>query len=554
VKRAQRKLAAVGALLALVGSGACGTTSNRSGGGAAATPRAVEGPDVKQGGVWREAWTEPATLDPSFIFDGSGVKAGKLLFVGLTTFDDNPDLVMRPGVAERWSTNADCTQWTFNLRRSTFSNGEPVTAESFIRTMTRAADGRSASRVAGHLAEIRGYEALHGTATSPPTATTFSGLSAPDPQTLVVAINAPNCEFDRKTLHWVYSPVPAAAGGYDNKAFSDAPIGNGPFMLKPGTGWAHDKGISLVRNGSYFGPKPHIDGIEFTIFSAQSPGGTTWQAFQAGELDVGTPPAGQRRQAEATYGPRGGFVKRFPYTSFYIVANNARGPMANADARRAVSLAIDRDAVNQVNLEGLGGPADAFVGPTWGLQHQAGVCNACRLDPAAAKATGEKGGLVPGTRVRFVVSQGTLTVAQIMKDQLEKNLGLSVAVEVPPAAEFTARRSAGDYDLSVASYTADYPTVEALLVPVLGRGSLENNTGYGSTEFESLIQQARAQKNDGDRRRLYQAAERLAIGRDMAVIPGNYQPQMLAFEADKWAGVDFDFFGHGLSYGAIHLK
>lgn len=534
---------------------ACGTTEKSDSGQPAPDSQRVTADDVKQGGVWREAWTEPATLDPSFSYDGAGTTVVKLLFVGLTTFDDNPELAMRPGVAERWSANADCTQWTFNLRRSKFSNGEDLTADSFIRTMTRAADGRAASRVAGTLAEIQGYEALHGTATSPPTATTFAGLSAPDSQTLVMRLNAPNCEFDRKTYHWVYSPLPTAAGSYDNRAFAEAPIGNGPFMLKPGIKWEHDKGIALVRNDSYFGPKPHLDEINFTIFSAQAPPGTTWQSFQAGELDVGNPPAGQRRQAEATYGPQGGFVKRYSYATGYVQPNVGRGPMANVDARRAVAMALDREAIGQAFGEGYWQSATAFVNATWGPYHQPGLCDACRLDPAGARAAAARGGLTPGTRLRMVVGPALVPTAQAMKEQLEKNLGIGVDVEGLPAAELRDRRERGDFDLGIASYVADYPTVDALLYAVLGKDSTENTTGgYHSPEFESLIKQARAQKNEVERRRLYQAAERQAVAKDQAVIPGNVQASFLAFNAQKWGGVDWDFFGHGLTYSSIHLK
>lgn len=548
-----RKPVAVAVAMLLMA--ACGTTEKKSGSSPPPTGNGeARTESVRQGGVWHEAWGEPASLDPSFNYEGNGTKVLKLVFVGLTTFDQNPDLVMRPGVAERWSANADCTQWTFNLRRSKFSNGEDVTAESFIRTMTRAADGRAASRVAAHLAEIEGYQALHGTATSPPTAATFSGLSTPDPQTLVIRLTAPNCEFDKKTLHWVYSPTPSAAGSYDNKAFADAPIGNGPFMLKPGTKLEHDKGITLVRNDAFFGAKPHLDEIDFTIFSAQAPAGTVWQSFQSGELDISGPPAGQRKQAEATYGPQGGFLSKMPYTSSYIIPNDARGPLANVDARRAVSMAIDREALNQALGEGYSQSATAFAGPTWGTLYQPGVCDACRLDPVAARAAAAKGGLTPATHLRFVGPPNLGPTAQAMKDQIEKNLGVSVDLESLPATEVAARRSRGDYDLSLAAYTPDYPTVDSLLFPVLGRGSAENVTGYDDAEFNSLLQQARAQKNDAERKRLYQAAERVAIGRDLAVIPGQYQPSITVFNAQKWAGVDFDFFGHGLTYSSIYLK
>ena len=313
-------------LVAALLTAACGTSEKKatsSAPGSGAT-------DVKEGGVFRVPINEP--IDPYNVSETTGNRVVKRLFVGLTTFDDNPDLVMRPGVTERWSANADCTQWTFNLRQSKFSNGEDVTAESFIRGWTRAVDGRAASRVAGHLSGIEGYEALHGTATTPATVTTFSGLSAPDPHTLAVRLNTPDCEFDKKTVHSVFSPVPAAAGSFDNRAYNEAPIGNGQFIIKPGTKWEHDKRISLVPNPLFFGPKLHIEALEQVINAPQAPEGAAYQAFEAGELDIAGVPLGQQKQVEATYGPKGGFLKYIPYSISYVQPNTARGPLKEADA------------------------------------------------------------------------------------------------------------------------------------------------------------------------------------------------------------------------------
>ena len=265
----RRGLGVAVVVLAMLVAG-CGGGSD-DGDTASPTTSAGTATQARQGGIFRQPINEPAFIDPYNGQEGNGNRVIKRLFVGLTTFDGNPELLMRPGVAETWSANDGCTQWTFNLRRSTFSNGEDVTAESFIRGWTRAADGRAQSRVGGHLAGIQGYGELRGAPDSPPTATTFSGLSAPNAQTLVVALGAPDCEFDKKTIHSVMSPVPSVAGGHDNKEFNEAPIGNGPFMIKPGTKWEHDRGISLVRNDSYYGPKPNIDGIEFVILPSQAP-------------------------------------------------------------------------------------------------------------------------------------------------------------------------------------------------------------------------------------------------------------------------------------------
>src|SRR5438105_13795550 len=184
----------------------------------------------KPGGIFRLGIVEPNAIDPYNSQESEGILVTKQLFTGLVGID-NATSEIKPGVAEKWSKNGDCTEWTFNLRPgTTFSNGEPVDANAFIRGMTRAAKQAAASDVAYHMAGVAGYTDIHGTGApgSKATATTFSGLSAPDANTLMVKLSAPDCEFDKKTLQPVMSPVPAAAGEANNKAFNDMPIGNGP--------------------------------------------------------------------------------------------------------------------------------------------------------------------------------------------------------------------------------------------------------------------------------------------------------------------------------------
>ena len=210
----------------------------------------------KSGGVFRIGIVEPTAIDPYNSQESEGILVTKQLFVGLVRVNDET-AELTPGVAESWSKNDACTEWTFNLRSgTTFSNGDPVNAEAFIRGMTRAAKQKAASDVAYHMAGIEGYEAIHGSGAEnapPAKAETFSGLSAPDDKTFKVKLSAPDCEFDKKTLQPVYSPVPASAGEADNKGFNDMPIGNGPFKMKEP--WQHDQSITLVRNDTFFDTK-----------------------------------------------------------------------------------------------------------------------------------------------------------------------------------------------------------------------------------------------------------------------------------------------------------
>jgi oligopeptide transport system substrate-binding protein len=510
------------------------STNNGSGPDRTGAP----GPLAKQGGVFRSAISEPVAIDPGLAREGSGITVTRQLYEGLVTYDRNAELVMRPGVAERWEAKPDCTEWTFHLRRSKFSNGEDVTAESFVRGWTRAADGKAASGVAYHMAGIGGYGELHGSVNAPQSATTFSGLSAPDPQTFVVKLATADCEFDKKTLMSVMSPVPTNAGGADNKVFGEAPVGNGPFMIKPGTKWEHDRSIALVRSDSYYGAKPNIDGIEFTIFPA---GGDTYKSFQAGDIDIAGPPPALRPQAEATYKPQGGFIRDDGVTLAYLSTNDAKGPLQDPDARRALSLAIDRDAINKGISQGYVAPATSLIPPALGSYYQAGVCEACRFDPAKAKELATKTGLV-GARLAFIYV-GAPTIPEAYKEMFQQNLGVLIDLQPISPPEFQARRDKADFDIAASTWGADYPTPDNFLFPLLGTGSADNAAHYQNAAFDALIGQERGEHDASARRKLVQAAEQMAIGRDMALIPTFNVPRIVAFDATKWNGVALDFFG-----------
>jgi len=334
----------------------------------------------KQGGVFRIAIAEPTSIDPYNSQESEGILVTKQLYVGLTTVNDKTGELL-PGVADKWSKNDACTEWTFNLKSgTTFSNGDPVNAEAFIRGMTRSAKQKAASDVAYHMGGIAGYEDIHGTGEENATAKaqTFSGLSSPDPNTLVVKLSAPDCEFDKKTLQPVMSPVPASAGEADNKAFNDMPIGNGPFQMKEP--WRHDQGIDLVRNDSYFGTKAHLDAVAITILPSQGALEAEYNGAKSGQFDFGRIPPTLIPQAKELYEPKGAFIHELTNGINYLLVNVANPPLSKADARKAISLAIDRDAIIAGVFKGLQTKATSIV-PRRSRRTTRPACATCATSP-----------------------------------------------------------------------------------------------------------------------------------------------------------------------------
>ncbi len=536
--RTTGRFAAAALALSLVAA-ACGGTDNDNAGGQ--TSSTASG--AKAGGVFRVPIGEPSSIDPYQARESEGSNVTVRLFTGLVTFDGNAELKMRPGVAESWTPNNDCTEWTFKLRRNaTFTNGEPVDAASFIRGWTRASIGTAASQVAYHLQQIQGYAPLHAT---PPTATTFAGLSTPDPQTLVVKLDAGDCEFDKQLVHPVASPVPNVAGAANNATFNDAPIGNGPFMLKPGTKWEHNQRISLVRNESYFGTKPLLDGVEFVIFPAQGRLEAEYRAFTAGEVDFARIPPTLNQQAESTYKPQGSFIKSEQSGINYILTNNAKAPFNNPDARKAMSMAIDREAINKGVYQGFLTPATSFISPPFGAFYQPGVCGEwCKYDPVKAKELAGRSGLTPGTKLKLAYNNdgGHEPLVQAWKDQLEKNLGVVVELDGVPFAEHLQKRDRGDFDLARAAWSTDYPSPDGFVTPLLGTGNEDNDGKYSNPEVDTLLKRQKTLRSDSEREKVIEDIEKIAIGRDLALTPTYYRTAYRVYDSKKWTGLGLDFF------------
>ncbi|HEV8425122.1 MAG TPA: ABC transporter substrate-binding protein [Actinomycetes bacterium] len=500
----------------------------------------AQAPAAKTGGTFRLGIVEPTAIDPYNSQESEGILVTRQLYNGLVGIN-NDTLELTPAVAEKWTSDDKCNVWTFNLRQgTTFSNGEAVTAQSFIDGWTRVASKDAASDVAYHLAGIDGYEALNTKG-----AKTFSGVTAPDPNTLVVKLSAPDCEFDRKTLHSVYSPVSKEAGAFNNKQHNDLPIGNGPFKMEGP--WDHDNKITLVRNDSYFGEKPKIDRVEIAILPSETAQELEYKNLQGGQADYSRIPPQLYGQAEAKYKPQGGFIREDTNGINYLLPNVKNPPLNNVDARKAISYAIDRDKIISGVFKGYQTKATAFIPPIFGDYYQAGVCEACAFDVAKAKELAAKGGLKPGTELKFAFNTGGGHEAwvQAVAQQLKENLGLKVKIEPYPFAELLEKEQAPNASgLFRAAWGADYPTPDNFLYPLLSKASigLDNRGRYDNPAFDAELAKERATKDPAVRLEHIQAAEKIAIGQDLALIPLWNRTQYRAFDATKWTGVELDFF------------
>ncbi|MFJ3927977.1 ABC transporter substrate-binding protein [Streptomyces sp. NPDC090022] len=537
-----------GAIVVALAATACGGGDKKDDAGSA------------NGGTFRFGSTEPDTIDPGRAHESTGITVANALFTGL--YGNTPDGKIEPMLAESATPDESCTSFTFKVKQGTkFSNGEPVEAESFARGWARVAHKAAASDVAYHFAGIKGYKEL-----KEGTTTTFSGVTTPDASTIKVDLSAPDCEFTLKTAHNAYSPVPKVAKvGEEDKAFGEAPIGNGPFKMDGA--WEHNKAIKLVRNDDYGLEKAKLGKVEIEILNTKTAQQLEYEGFQAGKFDYAHIPTPQLKVAEAKYKPQGKWLTKDTSGMNFVLPVGDTAPLNNVDARLAVSYAIDREAIAKGVFQGFQNPSSSIVPPSFPSSYQKGICGSCvKQDVAKAKEHAEKGGLKPGTEIRFSFNSGAghEEWVQAIAKQLEDVLGVKVKLDGKDfPGMLKEQQSSSASGLYRFAWGADYPTPENFLFPLLHSTSMakdaegnvtgDNRARYNNPAFDKLIDDARATKDEAARIKMYQQAEKMAMD-DMALIPTFNRTQHRLMATDKFNGLDDINFNEDPILEKISLK
>ncbi|WHM37620.1 ABC transporter substrate-binding protein [Streptomyces sp. BPTC-684] len=485
--------------------------------------------------VFRMGITEPTAIDPYKAQEGEGILVCKALFTGLLALDEDGGLV--PATASSWHSDATATTWTFTLRTDTvFSDGEPVTAHSFVRGWTRALDPAANTETAYHLAGVRSFR-------------------AESDDTLVVELAEPDVEFDLKTLQPVFSPVPSGAGPALNPVYNDLPVGNGPFkMAGP---WRHGESIHLVRNDLWSGPAPEVEEVRIDILDPVTALDDEYERFLDGTYDYARIPPARTAEAAAHHG----FLEQEGAGLFYLIPFCHRAPMDSLDARRALSAAIDRQGLIDTYFQGHRTAAHSLLSPWFGKAHTPRTEfgedeDWTAYDPGRARAAALRAGLPPGSRVDFAYNTGAGhdDWVRALADGLREVLGWDVELLRTDARGLVDHRtSLAAAGFCRAGWACDYPTPDNMLFPLLhssctapdaeGSAHGDNEGRYVNAEFDALVALGRASTDPAERAGAWRRADRTAMA-DLALIPLWYRTDQRVHAADRIAGLRIDFDGN----------
>lgn len=475
----------------------------------------------------------PETLDPALNSAIDGANYIIHLFETLLIVDEHNEV--KPGQAESYTVSEDGLTWTFTLRDGLkWSDGSDLTANDFVYSWKRVCDPNLAAPYAETvLGMVKGFtEATGGDLDA-------LGVSAPDDKTFVVELAKPCTYFDKLAAFATLSPVQQAtveANGDGWAVDASTYVSNGSYYM---TEWVPSDHITLTKNPNYW-DYDNLGTFETITCLLQEDGNTSYSAFQTGEAQmIKTVPT---EEIPSLTGTDEFHVETIMGT--YYVSLNVDGSVPvfmDANVRKALSLAVDREYVANTVMQGTYTPAYNFVGP--------GITDADGATPFMDVANGgvsyipedfetsleeakqllSDAGYPNGEGFPAIVYKTNddsyhVALAEYLQSAWGE-LGISMSIEKVEWASFTPTRRAGDFEVARNGWVCDYNDPSSLL-DLFCTGNGNNDGKFSNADYDAAMEESRTTADLTERFAALHKAEDILMDQ-MACVP-------VAYYADFW--------------------
>ena len=460
--------------------------------------------------LWINNAGEPEWLDPNRCADGNGGEIIWNTFAGLVQAHP-ATLEPMPEIATRWDVSADRQTYTFHLRPSQWSDGTPLTAHDFVFSFRRLVDPKTGSKYAtnGHI--FKGGAAV-GRGAAPPESL---GVRAVDDLTLEVVLEDPLPYVLSFLTFYSFMPIPRhlladlERRGIDEALWTrpEHVVSNGPYRLSE---WKFRQRMVFERNPRYWdAANVRLDRVQVAMVESYT---TALNMYAAGEFDW---PGSNTSLPAEFMDYLAGFkdYRRHPYlASYYYWINTKAPPLDNPLLRRALALAIDREAlVRHVTRGGQIPAADLVPDGVAGYQ----ALGRPLFDPEAARrllaeAGYASGADVPAITLTYNTSEGHKQVAEAVQQMWKDVLGISVELENQEWKVFLSTAEMNNFQLCRMGWTADYAdpfTFLELLTSACGN----NHSNWSDPTYDRLLKEANREPDPATRLAKFREAEALAL-------------------------------------------
>lgn len=278
---------------------------------------------------------EPKSFQPNFQTDDYGFAICSNIYNTLTSLDNSYNII--PELATGYETAEDGLSITFTLNElASWHDGKPVTSLDVKYTLEKIVSEPTAT-ASGLIGAI-------------------ASVDTPEPYKAVVNLKQPSASLIGFLSWYGVFILPAHIYEGTDWATNPAnmqPIGSGPFKFSE---YKAGESVTLVANETYFGEGPYLEQLKFAIIPDVN---TQVQSLQNGEVDyIGALPSTQVATMQATPGFK--VAEKIYPSPIYFGFNFKKEVLANADVRKAIAMAVDREQILQTALNGFGTTSDRF--------------------------------------------------------------------------------------------------------------------------------------------------------------------------------------------------
>ena len=405
------------------------------------------------------------------------------------------------GLAKNGTVSKDGKTWTFKIRDSKWSNGDPIVAQDFVYSWRRSLNPKTASPYAYLFSGVKNADAIIAGKKSP----NALGISAPDKKTVVVKLNRPIAYFKVLMAYPLFGPQnEKVVKKYGNRYATEAQyqVYSGPFKIK---GWNGTNDTwSFVKNNDYWDKKVvKLNKINYQVVKSNNTG---YQMYQQGKLDLTPLSSEQVKNLKSNQD-----FTQYPYSLVRFLLYNFkdknqinRAALNNKNIRLALSLSIDRDVVTKKVLGNGSTLPTGFVANDLASNPKTGedfakeqsVNNTVDYNSALAKKYWKKGLQEIGQKnlTLDVLSSNDEAdsdqLTQYLQSQWTKELkGLKINITNIPEKSSDSRAQQGNFDIYLSHWGGDFnDPMTFMQIPMTGTSY--NYGKWSNSTYDNLVKKA----------------------------------------------------------------
>jgi peptide/nickel transport system substrate-binding protein len=482
------------------------------------------GSSVKDGGVFRLGSNSSIdSLNPFVAFQGDAYVTFEYIYPMLVQY--NPKLQFVADFARSWTESPDGKVWTFHTQPGAkWSDGKPLTAADAAWTFQTIIKYQN-----GPTANSAGYVAHMKSATAPNATTLVLTYKRPVANVLSQVQQAPILP------EHIWAKYATGNGKALTRFTNNAPIvSGGPFIL---TKYTPKEIVLFKRNPTFYGPKPHINGLGLQFFQTTDAMITALKSNQLDGVETVTPTSVTTLRAAHFVVPSSPGVV---FDDFIINANPqqeaSHKELVNPLLRQAFDDAIDRQAIVKTSLLGHGKPGSSIIPPATGHWNDPAIkpapfslAKANQLLDQAGYKMGSNGvrmanghpmsyQVIMPTDIQNLYGQRSFQIIQADFKKIGVQLNLKVLDDSAAYNAITANHYK-DFEISMWDW---YPLTDPdFMLSVLTCVSWNtwNDTGYCSKTYDNLYAAQSAATSPAKRQQIvYQMQQMIATQRIYLVL------------------------------------